>query len=250
MIPTRPVPTSARPLGRRPVSRFGARFGAGLALAVLAACGGGGGGGGNDDPGLTPNSVDVTVDRQAIEDSILIRDETFTSDDCAVVEGATQVGLRRLMRFDTVVVNMGALDLTIGSPEAPEAPFLPGDFEFAPCHDHHHFTGWSTYELKDSGGAVVAVGHKQAFCLLDTVAYEFGPSEGYDCDFQGLSAGWGDVYDRSLDGQWVDITGVPAGTYQLVVSVNVEGKVFEASNVWANSVSVTVVVPNPNVSLP
>ena len=39
---------------------------------------------------------------------------------------------------------------------------------------------------------------------------------------------------------------MPAGTYQLVVSVNVEGKVFEASNVWANSVSVTVVVPNPN----
>lgn len=226
------------------------RLGAGLALAVLAACGGGGGGGGGGDPGLTPNSVDVTVDRQAIEETLLFRDETFAADDCAVVEGATEAGLRRLLRFDTIVVNMGALDLTIGSPEAPEAPFVPGDFEFAPCHDHHHFTGWASYELKDGSGTVVAVGHKQAFCLLDTVAYEFGPSQGYDCDFQGLSSGWGDVYDRSLDGQWVDVTGVPAGTYQLVVSVNVDGKVVEASNVWANSVSVTVVVPDPNQPLP
>jgi len=232
----------------RPVLR---RAGAGLALGLLVACGGGGGGGGGgSEPGITPNSVDVTVDRDRIASSILFRDETFDADDCAVVEGATQAGLRRLLRFDTVVVNMGALDLTLGSPEAPVSPLVPGDFEFAPCHDHHHFTGWSTYELKDANEVVVAIGHKQAFCLLDTLAYEFGPSADYDCDFQGLSSGWGDLYDRSLDGQWVDITGVPAGTYQLVVSVNVEGKVAEASDVWPNSVRVTVTVPDPNQPLP
>ncbi len=225
------------------------RTGAGLALGLLVACGGGGGGSGGGTPGLTPDSVDVTVDRDRIASSILLRDETFVAEDCAVVEGATQVGLRRLLRFDTVVVNMGALDLTIGDPDAPVPPFTADDFLFAPCHDHHHFGGWASYELRDGSGTLVAVGHKQAFCLLDTLSYEFRPSAGYDCAFQGLSSGWGDLYDRSLDGQWVDVTGVPAGTYQLTVRVNVEGKVVEASDVWPNTATVAVVLPDPNQPL-
>lgn len=223
-----------------------------VALAGLAACGGGGGGGGGGgDPGLTPNSVDVTVDLQAIERSWILRDETFAPTHCAVIEGATQPGLRRLLRFDTIIINMGQLHLTIGDPDAPEPPIVPGDFEFAPCHDHHHFTGWSTYELRTLGGALVAEGHKQAFCLLDTVRYVFGrPSQGYDCHFQGLSSGWGDEYDRSLDGQWVDVTGVPAGTYRLVVSINVAGKVAEANDVWPNTAEVMVTLPDPSQPLP
>lgn len=233
-----------------PPRRTLTRVGSGLTLALLVACGGGGGGGKPDDPGLTPNSVDVTIDREAIEDSLLLSDETFAADDCAVLEGATSAGARRLLRFDMIVVNMGELDLTIGDPTDPVPPITPADFEHAPCHDHFHFTGWATYELKDGGGGVAALGHKQAFCLIDTLAYELRPSQGYDCDFQGLSSGWGDLYDRTLDGQWVDVTGVPAGTYRLVVTVNVEGKVVEASDVWANSVSVDVVIPDPNQPLP
>lgn len=72
----------------------------------------------------------------------------------------------------------------------------------------------------------------------------------FDCDYQGLSSGWGDLYDRTLDGQWVDVTGVPAGDYVLVVEVNVAGKVVEADDRWPNEARVTVRLPDPGAPLP
>ena len=100
--------------------------------------------------------------------------------------------------------------MVLGDPVAPEAPLTAADFEFAACHDHYHFEGWASYELRDAGGTVVVTGHKQAFCLLDTRAYVLGQvPQGFDCDFQGLSSGWADVYDGSLDGQCLDVTVVP-----------------------------------------
>lgn len=154
-------------------------------------------------------------------------------------------GLRRLLRFDTIVVNLGDENVVLGDPAAPEPPFLPADFIFSPCHGHYHFEGWANYELRDSTGAVVAFGHKQAFCLLDSLRYVALPSERYDCDFQGISAGWGDLYSRELDGQWVDITGVPEGDYDLVVTVNADGKVLEAHDEHPNTATVPVHVPDP-----
>ncbi len=198
------------------------------------------------EPLLTPDSVDLTVDRDAIIDSFDIVDRTFSAAHCAFIEGAVGgTGVRRLLRFDTIVVNLGEEDAVLGDPADPEPPFTAADFIFSPCHGHYHFEGWATYALRDAGGAVVAVGHKQAFCLLDSIPYSDLPPEGYDCDFQGISSGWGDVYGKELDGQWVDITGVPEGDYDLVVTVNAGGKVLEATDVHPNSATVAVHVPDP-----
>ena len=46
-----------------------------------------------------------------------------------------------------------------------------------------------------------------------TLAWSAFPQ--YDCVFQGLSAGWADVYSSDLDCQWLDVTGVPEGDYLL-----------------------------------
>jgi len=198
------------------------------------------------EPALTPDSVDVTVDRDAIVDSVDVVDRTFSASHCAFVEGAVGgTGVRRLLRFDTVVVNLGEEDVVLGDPAAPEPPFTTADFIFSPCHGHYHFEGWASYELRDQSGALAAVGHKQAFCLLDTIPYLAGPSEDFDCDFQGISSGWGDIYVKDLDGQWVDITGVPEGDYDLVVTVNAGGKVLEATDIHPNRVTVPVHVPDP-----
>jgi hypothetical protein len=40
--------------------------------------------------------------------------------------------------------------------------------------------------------------------------------------------GWADVYDHSLDCQWIDVTGVPAGDYLLRLTVNPSGTFPEA----------------------
>jgi hypothetical protein len=49
----------------------------------------------------------------------------------------------------------------------------------------------------------------------------------YDCENQGISVGCADTYDSALQCQWVDITGVPAGEYDLRVTVNPEQLIAE-----------------------
>lgn len=45
-------------------------------------------------------------------------------------------------------------------------------------------------------------------------------SEVFNCDNQGLHAGWLDSYGQHLDCQYIDITGVPAGTYHIRATIN------------------------------
>ena len=230
---------------RQPLPAFPRRLAAGFILGLVAGCGGGGGGGNGFQ--ITPGSVDVGVDRQAIVDSLDIIDRTFAATHCAVVEGAVPAGgTRRLLRFDTIVVNHGSEDLFIGSPSAPVPPLTASDFVFSPCHGHYHFSGWADYTLLDASQQIAAFGHKQAFCLEDSLPYTTGLSQSYDCLSQGISSGWGDDYDKHLDGQWVDITGVPEGDYTLVVTVNAAGKIVELLDIEPNTVSVPVHVPDPN----
>ncbi len=188
--------------------------------------------------------VDLQVDRFATESTLELSEEDFAADDCAVIEGAIAApGRRRLLRFDTVVVNRGSEDLVVGDPDDPEPPFVPSDFEFSPCHAHHHFLGFAEYELRDGADRVVGHGHKQSFCMLDSRRYAGTRPGQFDCDFQGLTAGWGDRYGADLDGQWVDVTGVAPGGYTLVVTVNPEGKLPEREGGAPNVIRVAVTIP-------
>ncbi len=74
-------------------------------------------------------------------------------------------------------------------------------------------------------------------------AVAMGTAEGtYTCEFQGISPGWSDVYDRDLDCQWLDVTGVPAGEYVLRLRVNPELE-FEEANYRNNVAEVRVRLP-------
>lgn len=146
-------------------------------------------------------------------------------DACSVYEGCvTGTGWRRILRFDGKSANVGSRDLVLGVPANH-----PDLFTFSPCHEHHHFDEFARYTLLD-GDQVVAAGHKQAFCLLDLQSWawpELGDADQtYTCFNQGISVGWLDIYDRNLDCQWIDVTGVPYGDYTLRIEVNLapEGK--------------------------
>src|SRR5262245_45444652 len=175
-------------------SRGRLRPGLAVALAgVLVGCGGGsGGGGGGGTPGLTPGSVDFEIDGEAARDSLQVVEFVFAPDDCSVEEGAVlSSGRRRLLRFDTVVRNMGELDCRIGDPADPEPPMSADSFEYHACHGHFHLEGYASYELQFPDGTLAAIGHKQSFCITDSIPVVNGmPSHGYDCSFQGLSSGW------------------------------------------------------------
>jgi hypothetical protein len=206
-----------------------------VAIALLVACG--------DDDVSRSSGIELAIDGEVTRSSVLIIERTFAPDDCALVEGAVPApGLRRLLTFDVMIVNFGTHDLIVGDPTHPVPPLEPDDFEFSPCHGHFHLSGFTDYELRD-GDRIVGAGHKQAFCLADWRKYGATPSSGYDCEFQGISAGWGDLYRRDLDGQWVDITGVPPGTYTLVVTVNGNRRFPETHGADGNVFELEVEIP-------
>ena len=83
---------------------------------------------------------------------------------------------------------------------------------------------------------------KIGFCLLDSWNV-LGTHPGrYNCQNQGLSIGWADIYGRQLDCQWVDITDVAAGNYTLRITVNANEAIDE-SNYDNNSVDVPITIP-------
>jgi hypothetical protein len=138
-------------------------------------------------------------------------------------------GQHKLLRFDGVINNLGDTDFVLGDPE--NNPL----FVYSSCHQHYHLQDIMLYELLDSttkkpilvnGSAVV--GRKQGFCMIDNNQIAGNADEKYDCDLQGLSPGWSDTYDHTLDCQWIDVTGVPAGNYTLRITVNPVGRYSES----------------------
>src|SRR6185369_14333397 len=178
---------------------------------------------------------DLTVDPQRFTSQMEIVDRLFEKGTCAIEEGAVGgTGYRRILRFDTVVMNGGDGDLVVGDRSDPNNPYA-AYFVFAPCHGHYHIRDFSVYELLDTSGTTVVAGHKQGFCFEDSFKYDGDKSNGYSCAYQGITSGWGDWYYKQLTGQWIDITGVPEGDYSVRVTVNMIGIFDEGQNRYTNS---------------
>lgn len=161
--------------------------------------------------------------------------EEFDETSCEVQEGLIGSGQRRLLRYSTEVRNLGAVDMVMPDPEGN--PF----FEFHPCHGHYHFKGFASSRLLDLEGNELRTGNKVSFCLLDSIRWERGAktSRRYNCGTQGIQAGWGDVYDSGLPGQWIEIDDLPAGDYQLELTVNPDG-ILSETNYDNNVVTIPV----------
>ena len=188
---------------------------------------------------------DLTVDPQRFTSQMEIIDRLFEDGTCAIEEGAVGgTGYRRILRFDTVVMNGGDGDLIVGDRSDPNNPYHDF-FVFAPCHGHYHIRDFSVYELLDSSGTTVVAGHKQGFCFEDSFKYFGNRSNGYSCAYQGITSGWGDWYYKQLTGQWIDITGVPEGDYIVRVTINQLPIFDEGQNRYPNVVQTPIHVPSP-----
>lgn len=182
---------------------------------------------------------DISIDEAMLTASVDFYNREFSESSCSIVEGCVDgPGNRRLLRFDLGTPNTGDGDLFLGNPQ------LNADlFEYSSCHDHFHFTSYARYKLTDQAGAVIATGHKQAFCLLD-----FEPLNGqagderYTCLFQGIQKDWMDIYSHDLPCQWVDITGVPPGDYNLEIELNFDRKLAE-KDYTNNAATIPVTIP-------
>lgn len=162
-----------------------------------------------------PDLVLLDDDLQ-VENSLIF----IAQNSCSLYEGCVNgTGWRRVLRFDTKSANIGSRDLVLGV-----AANHPDLFHYSQCHAHHHFDDYANYELLD-GDQLVAVGHKQAFCLVDWDPHAWPQQTEadrvYSCFNQGLSLGWSDTYFASIDCQWIDVTTVLPGAYTLRMQINV-----------------------------
>lgn len=201
---------------------------------------------GRDFP-VYPNGgkPDLTVDPQRFTSQMEIVDRFFDDGSCALEEGAVGgSGYRRILRFDTVVLNGGDGDLIVGDRSDPGNPYADWFF-FATCHGHYHIRDFSVYELRRLDGSLAATAQKGGFCFEDSLKYDGGKSHGYTCANQGITSGWGDWYYKQLTGQWIDITGVAEGDYIVRVTVNYAGIFNEGQNRYPNVVEAPIHVPHP-----
>ena len=192
---------------------------------------------------------DLALDPQRFVAQMEIVDRYFAPDDCAIAEEVVGgPGYRRLLRFDTVLMNRGDGDLIVGDRSDPNNPYAPY-FVYHQCHGHYHIRYFSIYELLTLDGQLVVAGTKQGFCFEDSFKYEDGgKSQGYECGEQGITSGWGDWYYKQLVGQWIDITGVPEGDYIVRVSINTGqySPIFdEGKDRYSNVTEVRVKIPSP-----
>jgi hypothetical protein len=192
--------------------------------------------------------ADLTVDPQRFTSQMEIVDRYFDETSCELVEGSINApGYRRILRFDTVLINAGAT-LVTGSPTDPQNPYY-SVFEFSPCHDHYHIRDFADYRLLNMDRTLAAAGHKQAFCFISSLKYsndlngQDKPS--FSCSDQGIARGYGDWYYKQLSGQWIDITGVPRGDYIVQVRINAAGTFPEGENRYPNVIETVVRVPDP-----
>lgn len=169
-----------------------------------------------------------------------VTNESFAADSCEVQEGMITAGAHRLLRFTTESRNIGGADVVLPSPVGNP------NFEYQECHGHYHFKGFASYRLLDSDNNVVQTGNKVSFCLLDVRRWSnTAPRNSiYTCDGQGIQDGWSDIYDSGLPGQWVVIDGIPAGNYQLEITMN-PGRVIAESNYDNNVTRVPVSITAP-----
>lgn len=178
----------------------------------------------------------VEIDRVTIDDMCLLRDGCVTG-----------LGERRVLRFGSRTGNLGTADFVLGATEA-DNPY----WTFNTCQQSYELAGFARYALTDAAtGDSVALGAKSGFCIADAEEWkegEAGSCDFYDCRYQGISRGCADNYGAALECQWVDVTGIPPGEYELEVTINADRQIDE-SDYANNVVRLTVTLDGEAVSV-
>ena len=184
--------------------------------------------------GIVPSAAadcrpDLTVDEAYLR-STMILDYLEVNDQCLIDERCVHgVGRRKLLRFGTRIANVGPADLRLGRPMDGVDHWIWGE-----CHQHFHYEAYAAYELFDPrANVILPIGAKSGFSVIDIGVWDpqLAPNgcHGYNGNDQGITSGCQDTYSRNLQCQWIDITDVPDGTYEVIVTTNPEGQIPEVT---------------------
>jgi hypothetical protein len=202
-----------------------------------------------------------------------------------------QTSDKKLLRFSTRIVNIGAGAFELhgsrsstGDPTMTVTQRIFNDaggyrdvlttaemYYSGDGHAHWHAKNLARYTLTRPGDpAFERTGSKQGFCFYDNVKWFVTGAAGVPAQAvytgcannqpaalnvkAGLSRGWGDRYGWKLVGQYIDITGLPDGSYRLTTTADEDNWFVEVSDLnnstWAdlriqgNQVSVTAYGPS------
>ncbi|HEX7301268.1 lysyl oxidase family protein [Lentzea sp.] len=145
-------------------------------------------------------------------------------------------------------------------------------YEPAKAHRHWHLLNFARMQLRTPGGRTVVADRKNGFCLGDRYrTADAGALPGATRDpaspegqlakqlaqnrcgyrdpaatevVEGISVGSGDDYRYQVDFQWLDLTDVASGTYDVVTTVNPDRTLLE-SRYDNNSSSISISVQWP-----
>ena len=131
-------------------------------------------------------------------------------------------------------------------------------------HNHFHVQGLTLARIQRVDGTTLKAIKKIGFCFLDS--YRYGSTAGttFDADHfvcnpapngrvpMGISVRWADVYRSTIAHQWIDITGIPNGTYKIKVNVDPpdsSGGQFRESNEANNRGSTMIRISGTTVTI-
>ncbi len=220
---------------------------------------------------------DLTIDPGVLR-SAQIDIHTFAATDCAVVEGMATAGTRKMLLFSTVTNNIGPGALFLGNPaDHPDWFMFSACHGHYHIKDYASYRLWSvdgynqmkalraanpglcTQQILDANPDLATQfirGNKLGLCFYDVVPmgpqylYQAtdicprasDPQTYFSCDLAGLSVCWADDYDPVygfVDGQWIDVTGVPNGYYVLENESNGTRLITEAD--YSNNSSAALI---------
>ena len=198
------------------------------------------------DTGIEPSGEgdclpDLIVDNAYLRRTIRL-DYIDAEDQCLLDERCVRgLGRRKIIRFGTRIANVGTADLRLGRPEEGN-----DDWTWDECHRHFHFVEYAHYDLRHvETDEVLPIGAKSGFAVIDIGVYDpqiaVNGCRGYNGQDQGISAGCHDTYSHSLLCQWIDVTDVPDGTYDVIITTNANARIEELDT-ENNSTEVRVVM--------
>jgi hypothetical protein len=213
-------------------------------LAIAAACivASGCGGGGSEARELLPDLDQVQPEAVSVVNKngrfLLV----FVSAVDNLGAGPIVVDARRETTADPMVAAQ-VIERTDGS-EVTRRLQVELRYVRSETHSHWHVLDFERYELRRPDGTSVGRDRKTGFCLGDryertSLDLAGKPSKAVwieECGKgepdalrvrQGISPGYGDPYVPTLEGQFIDVTGLAFGRYVLVHRVNPDRRLVE-----------------------
>jgi hypothetical protein len=171
------------------------------------------------------------------------------------------VGGQTRLRFTAIIINVGEGPFQVHGHDKTNGEFLVDQeiqnsdgswtslatdarmYFAGDGHNHWHLRDLESYEFQSTSSSANRTGEKHGFCFFSNYEHDLSlpgaPSNPHYLPGQcgkidatqvttGLDVGYGDRYTKNLPDQYINITGLPLGTYTLTATADAISEFTEA----------------------